>query len=36
MVKRQEREEVFHLMTLCVVEIMLRQVQVNEIQVEHL
>jgi hypothetical protein len=34
MVTRQKGEEVLHLMTLCVVEIMLRQVQMNEVQVE--
>jgi len=35
MVTRQEREEVFHLMTFCVFEVMLRQVQMNEVQAEH-
>ena len=35
MVTRQEREEVFHLITLCVVEMMLRQVQMNDVEVEH-
>jgi hypothetical protein len=35
MVTSLEREEVLHLITLCVVEMMLRQEQMNDVEVEH-